>query len=127
MRYVKKDKRYEVRMEDGQTFALKSANLTPLPHKLGASNKYLASILLRESLLMSLGHVLKCSESGITLDSLLAMPGYVTEGSAVIAGSTIAQACLGEISNSDVDVFCTAKSAPATRSVSSNKYIMSRG
>jgi len=42
MRFVKKDKRYEVRMEDGQTFALKSANLTPLPHKLGASNKYLA-------------------------------------------------------------------------------------
>jgi len=121
MRYVKKDKRYEVRMEDGQTFALKSTNLTPLPHKMGASNKYLASILLRESLLMSLGHVLKCSESGITLDSLLAMPGYVTEGSAVIAGSTIAQACLGEIWNSDVDVFCTAKLAPATRSVSLNK------
>jgi len=66
---------------------------------------------------MSLGHVLKCSESGISLDSLLSMPDYVTEGSAVIAGSTIAQACLGEIWNSDVDVFCTAKSAPATRSI----------
>ena len=126
IRYVKKDERYEVRVEGdaGQTFALKGTNLTPLPQKLGASNKYVASMLLRESLLVSLGRVLQCSESGITLDSLLALPDYVPEGSAVIAGSTVAQACLGELwkdrhdEPSDVDVFCTTKEAPSVRSVS---------
>ncbi|KAL7450628.1 hypothetical protein ACHAWC_002512 [Mediolabrus comicus] len=114
-------------MEDGgQTFALKGTNLiTQLPSKLGASNKYVASMLLRESLLVSLGCVLQCSESGITLDSALAMADYLPDGSAVIAGSTIVQACLGEHwkdggyrgnDPSDVDVFCTAKAAPMVRS-----------
>jgi hypothetical protein len=130
LRYVKKEKRYEVRMEDdGQTFALKGTNLTQLPSKFGASNKYVASMLLRESLLVSLGRALQCSESGITLDSALALADYLPDGSAVIAGSTIVQACLGELwkdggyggnEPSDVDVFCTAKAAPMVRSVSSN-------
>ena len=128
IRYVKESERYEVRMEEGgQAYALKGTNLTPLPHKLGASNKYVASMLLRESLLVSLGRVLQCSDSGFTLDSLLALPDYVSEGSAVIAGSTVVQACLGELWNdggyrrnepSDVDVFCTTKEAPSVRSVS---------
>jgi hypothetical protein len=114
--------------DDGQTFALKGTNLTPLPPKFGASNKYVASMLLRESLLVSLGCALQCSESGITLDSALALADYLPEG-AVIAGSTLVQACLGELwkdggygkdEPSDVDVFCTAKAAPMVRSVSSN-------
>ena len=80
LRYVKKEKRYEVRMEDdGQTFALKGTNLTQLPSKFGASNKYVASMLLRESLLVSLGCVLQCSESGITLDSARALADYLPE------------------------------------------------
>lgn len=78
----------------------------------------LATTLLRQSLLSSLGRVLDQSKSGITLKSVLKLP----EG-ALIAGSTIAQACLGAIwlshdEASDVDVFCSAKAAPMVRSVS---------
>ena len=63
-RYVLKDKRYKVQMEssnsnDVNTFALKVTNLILLPPKLGTSNKYLASKMLRESLLVSLERVLK--------------------------------------------------------------------
>lgn len=109
------------------TYALKGTNLTPLPPKFGASNKYLASTLLHDSLLSSLGRVLQYSESGITLDSALALADLPTGGEAIIAGSTIAQACLGELwgeekygktKPSDVDVYCTAKAAPLVRSVS---------
>ena len=81
----------------------------------------LATSLLRQSLLSSLGRVLDQSTSGITLESVLAMP----EG-ALIAGSTIAQACLGVVWESkskyksdrafDVDIFCSAKAAPMVRS-----------
>lgn len=103
---------------------MKALNLTPLQPKHGASNKYLASTLLHDSLLSSLGRVLQYSESGITLDSTLALD--LPSGSAIIAGSTIAQACLGELwgegkynkKRSDVDVYCTAKAAPLIRSVS---------
>ena len=82
----------------------------------------LATRLLRESLLSSLGRVLEYSESGITLDSALALAD-LPSASAIIAGSTIVQACLGELwgekrSRSDVDVLCTAKAAPKVRSVS---------
>lgn len=121
-RYVLKDKRYKVQMEssnsnDVNTFALKVTNLILLPPKLGTSNKYVASKMLRESLLVSLERVLKNSESGITLESALALAD-LPEGSAVIAGSTIVQTCLGELWGGDVDVFCTAKAAPDVRSVS---------
>lgn len=92
-----------------------------------SSNKpkaVLATRLLRASLLSSLGRVLKDSESGITLKSALEMAN-LPEGSAIIAGSTMAATVLGEIwsgpdrwSKSDVDIFCTAKAAPQVRSVS---------
>jgi len=53
--------------------------------------------------------------------------GELPEGSAVIAGSTMVQACLGVLwgeggektygdGKSDVDIFCSAKAAPAVRS-----------
>ena len=66
--------------------------------------------------------MLEYSESGITLDSALALAD-LPSASAIIAGSTIVQACLGELwgekrSRSDVDVLCTAKAAPKVRSVS---------
>ena len=84
----------------------------------------LATRLLRSSPLSSLGRVLKKSESGITLKSALEMAN-LPEGSAIIAGSTMAATLLGEVwtgpnswSKSDVDIFCTAKAAPQVRSVS---------
>ena len=84
----------------------------------------LATRLLRASLLSSLGRVLKKAESGITLKSALEMAD-MPEGSAIIAGSTMAATVLGEVwsgpnswSKSDVDIFCTAKAAPQVRSVS---------
>ena len=136
IRYVKKDMRYELRMEEDDdnndsgnkqtTYALKGTNLIPLPPKLGASNKHLASTLLNESLRVSLGRVLQHSKSGITLESALSLSD-LPEGSAVIAGSTIVQACLGELwggcGGCDVDVFCTAKDAPKVRSVSTLFHI----
>ena len=64
--------------------------------------------------------------SGITLDSALSLSD-LPEGSAVITGSTIVQACLGELwggcGGCDVDVFCTAKDAPKVRSVSTLFHI----
>ncbi len=82
----------------------------------------LATRLLRESLLYSLARVLEHSKSGITLDSALAL-GDVSD--ALIAGSTMAQACLGVLwdgsryeSSPDVDIFCSAQAAPEVRSVS---------
>ena len=88
------------------------------------SKAVLATRLLRASLLSSLGRVLKKSESGITLKSALEMAD-LPEGSAIIAGSTMAATVLGEVwsgpnswSKSDVDIFCTAKAAPQVRSVS---------
>ena len=88
------------------------------------SKAVLATRLLRASLLSSLDRVLKKSESGITLKSALEMAD-LPEGSAIIAGSTMAATVLGEIwsgpncwSKSDVDIFCTAKAAPQVRSVS---------
>ncbi|KAL7541679.1 hypothetical protein ACHAXR_011125 [Thalassiosira sp. AJA248-18] len=71
----------------------------------------LATRLLRQSLLSSLGRVLEHSKSGITLEAALALP----EGG-LIAGSTMVQACLGRWNNSDVDVYCSAKAAPQVRS-----------
>ena len=71
--------------------------------------------MVRASLLSSLKRVLDNSRSGITLDSVRALP----EG-ALIAGSTVAQACLGVLWEADVDVFCSAKAAPWVRSVSEN-------
>ena len=87
-----------------------------------SSAPLLATHLLRCSLLSSLGRVLEHTESGITLESALAL-GDLPEGSALIAGSTIAQACLGVLwegrrDKPDVDIFCTAKAAPDVRSVS---------
>lgn len=77
----------------------------------------LATELLRMSLLSSLGRVLEKSESGITLDAALKM-GVLPEGSAFIAGSTIVAACLGKYDwEGDVDVYCSAESAPQVRSV----------
>ena len=82
----------------------------------------LATGMLRESLFSSLGRVLKNSKSKITLESLSKMP----EG-ALVAGSTVVQACLGVDGvwtsgrfgyPSDVDIFCSARAAPAVRSVS---------
>ena len=86
------------------------------------SDAVLATRLLRSSLLSSLGRVLEKSESGITLKSALEMAN-LPEGSAIIAGSTMAAAVLGEVwayrwSRADVDIFCTAKAAPQVRSVS---------
>ena len=101
----------------------------------------LATTLLRESLLSSLGRALEHSKSGITLKSVLKLP----EGS-LIAGSTMAQACLGVLwekgsresrkrnaclsdfapthkpgdigcdDKVDVDVYCSARAAPQVRS-----------
>lgn len=86
------------------------------------SKAVLATRLLRSSLLSSLGRVLEKSESGITLESALEMAD-LPEGSALIAGSTMAAAVLGEVwsgpdrwRKADVDVFCTAKAAPQVRS-----------
>ena len=86
------------------------------------SDAVLATRLLRSSLLSSLGRVLEKSESGITLKSALEMAN-LPEGSAIIAGSTVAATVLGEVwgvdswSMPDVDIFCTAKAAPQVRSV----------
>ena len=86
---------------------------------LGGSSSVLATRLLKQSLLSSLGRVLEQSKSGITLDSALALAN-LPEGSALIAGSTIVAACLGVELESDryidVDVFCSAKAAPTVRS-----------
>lgn len=94
------------------------------------SKAVLATRLLRASLLSSLGRVLKKSESGITLKSALEMADLL-EGSAIIAGSTMAATVLGEVwsgpnswSKSDVDIFCTAKAAPQVRSVSIQSRII---
>ncbi|KAL7549537.1 hypothetical protein ACHAWF_012803 [Thalassiosira exigua] len=82
-----------------------------------ATPPLLATTLLRRSLLSSLGRVLDRSPSGISLEAVLAMP----EG-ALIAGSTVAQACLGVLWEGkydeapDVDVFTSAKAAPMVRS-----------
>jgi len=82
----------------------------------------LATRLLRQSLLSSLGRVLDMSDSGITLQSALELAN-LPEGSAIIAGSTMAAAALGEVwsgahswNKQDVDIFCTAKAAPQVRS-----------
>jgi len=87
-----------------------------------STNPLLATHLLRCSLLSSLGRVLEHSESGVTLESAMAL-GDLPDGSALIAGSSIVQACLGVLwknkySPADVDIFCTAKAAPDVRSVS---------
>lgn len=91
--------------------------------KLGRSSSVLATRLLRSSLIVSLGRVLKHSKSGITLEAALSM-GDLPDGYAVIAGSTIVQTCLGVLwegryscSPVDVDVFCSVKGAPHVRSV----------
>ena len=95
----------------------------PLAALLWSSTPLFATSLLRTSLLVSLRRVLQHSKSGITLRSVLKMP----EGS-LIAGSTMAQACLGVLwgegggrrracSKVDVDLFCSAKAAPMVRSV----------
>ena len=87
-----------------------------------SSAPLLATHLLRCSLLSSLGRVLEHSESGITLETAMAL-GDLPEGSALIAGSTVVQACLGVLwerpgGKPDVDIFCTAMAAPDVRSVS---------
>ncbi|EJK53028.1 hypothetical protein THAOC_27605 [Thalassiosira oceanica] len=93
----------------------------------GAPPLLLATRMLRVSLEHNLERVLEHSRSGITLDSLKKL-GELPEGSAVIAGSTMVQACLGVLwgeggektygdGKSDVDIFCSAKAAPAVRSV----------
>mmetsp|Transcript_23334 Transcript_23334/g.53531 ORF Transcript_23334/g.53531 Transcript_23334/m.53531 type:complete len:491 (-) Transcript_23334:213-1685(-) len=92
----------------------------------GAPPLLLATRMLRVSLEHNLERVLEHSRSGITLDSLKKL-GELPEGSAVIAGSTMVQACLGVLwgeggektygdGKSDVDIFCSAKAAPAVRS-----------
>mmetsp|Transcript_12899 Transcript_12899/g.23746 ORF Transcript_12899/g.23746 Transcript_12899/m.23746 type:complete len:512 (+) Transcript_12899:157-1692(+) len=81
----------------------------------------LATRLLRQSLLSSLGRVLEHSQTGITLESALALAN-LPKGSAIIAGSTMAQTCLGVLweggrySPVDVDVYCSATAAPQVRS-----------
>jgi hypothetical protein len=92
--------------------------------KLGGSSSVLATQLLRSSLLASLGRVLEHSESGITLEAAMSL-GDLPDGSAIIAGSTMVQACLGVLWEGryegppDVDIFCSADCAPLVRSVSS--------
>mmetsp|Transcript_33702 Transcript_33702/g.76077 ORF Transcript_33702/g.76077 Transcript_33702/m.76077 type:complete len:496 (+) Transcript_33702:80-1567(+) len=92
----------------------------------GAPPLLLATRMLRVSLEHNLERVLEHSRSGITLESLKKL-GELPEGSAVIAGSTMVQACLGVLwgeggektyrdGKSDVDIFCSAKAAPAVRS-----------
>jgi hypothetical protein len=96
--------------------------------KLGDSSSVLATSLLRSSLLCSLERVLKQSQSGITLQSAMTM-GELPDGSAIIAGSTIVQACLGQVwkgsysTPPDVDIFCSAKAAPQVRSVSNSTLL----
>ena len=55
-----------------------------------AASPLLATRLLRQSLLSSLGRVLEHSQTGITLESALALAN-LPKGSAIIAGSTMAQ------------------------------------
>jgi hypothetical protein len=104
--------------------AAKSASLKSDSPKLGDSSSVLATSLLRSSLLSSLERVLKQSQSGITLQSAISMGELLPDGSAIIAGSTIVQTCLGRVwkgsygSPPDVDIFCSAKAAPQVRSVS---------
>ena len=92
--------------------------------RFGGSSSVLATSLLRSSLLVSFGRVLKHSQSGITLEAAMTM-GDLPDGSAVIAGSSVVQACLGVVWEGtysqplDVDVFCSAKAAPQVRSVRS--------
>ncbi|EJK62973.1 hypothetical protein THAOC_16396 [Thalassiosira oceanica] len=92
----------------------------------GSPPLLLATRMLRVSLEHNLERVLEHSRSGITLESLKKL-GELPEGSAVIAGSTMVQACLGVLwgeggektyrdGKSDVDIFCSAKAAPAVRS-----------
>ncbi|EJK56917.1 hypothetical protein THAOC_23100 [Thalassiosira oceanica] len=92
----------------------------------GAPPLLLATRMLRVSLEHNLERVLEHSRSGITLESLKKL-GELPDGSAVIAGSTMVQACLGVLwgeggektfrdGKSDVDIFCSAKAAPAVRS-----------
>ena len=87
------------------------------------SSILLATHLLRTSLLSSLRRVLDHSQSGITLDAVLSLGDLnLPDGSALIAGSTMAQACLGVLwegrhGRPDVDVFTSAKAAPQVRSV----------
>lgn len=82
---------------------------------------FMATRLLRSSLLSSLGRVLENSKTGITLESALALSD-LPEGSALIAGSTMVQACLGVQWEDkyqrplDVDIYCSAKAAPQVRS-----------
>jgi len=77
----------------------------------------LATRLLRESLLVSLGRVLTHSDTGITLESACSLAD-LEDGSALIAGSSIVQACLGELWGGDVDIYTSAAAAPNVRSVS---------
>ena len=77
----------------------------------------LATRLLRESLLVSLGRVLTHSDTGITLESACSLAD-LEDGSALIAGSSIVQTCLGELWGGDVDIYTSAKAAPNVRSVS---------
>ena len=79
----------------------------------------------------SLGRVLTHSESGLTLDGALTL-GTLPEGSALIAGSTMVQTCLGELwlsellspwfdgSKPNVDVFCSAKASSQVPTVRSS-------
>ena len=81
------------------------------------SKVILATQLLRSSLLSSLDRVLEKSSSGITLSAVIQM-GELPEGSALIAGSSIAATCLGkEWESADVDIYCSAEAAPQVRSV----------
>jgi hypothetical protein len=106
----------------------KPASLKSDSSKLGDSSSVLATSLLRSSLLSSLERVLKQSQSGITLQSAISMGELLPDGSAIIAGSTIVQACLGQVwkgsygTPPDVDIFCSAKAAPQVRSVSSSQH-----
>lgn len=108
----------EAEAADGAAAEAPSASPT---ERLGSSSSAPATRMLRHSLLSSLGRVLEHSRSGITLESALAL-GNLPEGSALIAGSTIVQTCLGVLwegnrhSPVDVDVFCSAKAAPKVRS-----------
>jgi hypothetical protein len=94
-------------------------NCAPSSSSLSYEKKnLLATKLLHASLLSSpLSFVLKNSTSGITLDAVLKI-GDLPKGSVLIAGSTMAVACLGQYDwRGDVDVYFLAKGAPHVQSV----------
>ena len=86
------------------------------------TNHVLATRLLRASLLSNLSRVLDKTGNGITLEVMMKLAPINPVGGpphALIAGSSLVQACLGTVwSSADVDVYCSPQAAPEVRSVS---------